>query len=102
MEQNDLIKLTSSHILYETELDENGYKRYFLYNNHTQEFFELAEDTYLAYINQGAYTNIASDTASLKRWITYKRESPDFGINSCHPERSVDGRYILNFRGFAD
>lgn len=103
MQQPKLLELSSNdHILYETEPDENGFKRYFLYNECTKDFFELAEETYQKYLQRGAYTNIVSDEDSLKDWIAQKRESPNFGINSCHPERMVDGSYILNFRGFAD
>ena len=102
MQQSKLLELSNDHILYETEPDENGFKRYFLCNERTKDFFELVEETYKKYLQQGAYTNIVSDEDSLKDWITQKIESPNFGVNSCHPERMVDGRYILNFRGFAD
>ena len=102
MQQTELLELSADYILYETEPDEDGFKKYFLYNDTTNDFFELAIETYQKYLQQGAYTNVVSDETYLKDWITQKIEDPDFGINSCHPERLVDGRYILNFRGFAD
>ncbi len=75
MKSSRLPELSNYSLLYETEPDCEGIKRYFIYDIRTKELFELVENVYQDYRLQGAWTNLVPDERCLKYMLTLNREA---------------------------
>lgn len=66
MIQRELIRLTDDLALFETYPDNNGIKRYFVYDIKTDILTELIKTEYCEYRQDDAWTNLVADENHIK------------------------------------